>query len=1529
LSAIFEEPTVARLAVRVRSAIAGSETAGLALTRVSRDGPIPLSFAERRLWFLDQLTPGTATWNMSSALRLRGPLDVHRVERALVALVTRHETLRTRYVTTDGDPVRVIDSPSAVAIDRLDLQASADAPAQATTLRKELEATPFDLAAGPLFRATLMRLGPDDHVLSLRMHHIVSDGLSLGVLIRDWAALYRAEATGEPLPPLAIQYADFAAWERAWLHGDRLERQLGYWREHLSGVPVLELPTDRPRAAVKSVEGAVHTFVLDARLVTALETLARRDGGTLFVMLLAACSAVLGRYTRQTDFALGTLVARRTHVEVEQLVGFFVSNLAMRVDLSGAPNTRSLIRRLRDATLAAFAHQDVPFERIVEDLQSDTARDMSRTPIFQVMLALQNVGSELPTLPGLKVDQLLWRGRVMSEFDMKLMFTPTPDGGLHAAFEYTTALFDASRLERFEVHLRTLMEAMVAEPETPVFELPMLGASEAETIARWQAVRADFPADRCIHELFEDQAARTPDNIAVVFEREELSYCILNARANQLARRLREMGARTHDIVALRLERTPRMVVAVLAILKAGAAYLPIDAAAPVARVSSMLRDSGATILVTTQSLAEGVECQAMLAVDVEVDAIGAHGTENLGVALPPSSLAYVIYTSGSTGQPKGSPIAHANVVRLMRATQPWFGFDSNDVWTIFHSVAFDFSVWEMWGALLYGGCVVVISSLLARSAEDFLNLLIRRGVTVLCQTPAAFQHLKREVLSRDAVGLALRYVIFGGEALDIPSVSPWFERLGDAKPVLVNMYGITETTVHVTYRPLGRLDAVRASNVIGHAIPDLRVSVLDGRGRVAPIGVPGELYVGGRGLSRGYLNRPALTAERFVPDPHVAEPGARMYRSGDLARWQADGGLDYLGRLDNQVKIRGFRIELGEIESTLLAQPDVSECIVLVHDDKRVGKRLVAFVVPEGVPPRTLQEGLRAKLPEYMVPASFVGLEALPLTPNGKIDRKRLLDLAARSERGAPAPRFVPPQSPVEERVARIWSEVIGVDRVGSEDNFFELGGHSLMAAQVLARVRRELEVFAPLRMLFETPTLAGFSAALEAIPQNQPARIRPIHHGGRLPLSFPERTIYGFERRHPGSSAWWNNPLALRLRGPIDLDALHRATLELFERNEVLRTRIRLVSDVPMQFIEPFRVDDQIEMVDLSSMPDGARDEEAMRTIRALTALPVPLVDAPLAYAKLFCLRPNDHIFFFRAHHAAFDGESYLILIRDLVGLYGAFASGSPLPDAWPIQYADFTLCQSTQLETASLKEELAYWSRQLAGARPIALPYETASPAESPINAAPIRIRNDLLALLDAVAAQEAATRFIAVLAVLDVFLSQLSGQTDLCVVSPSNARFNSPELARTMGYLMNQTVLRVDLSGDPSVREIVRRARRVTVEAHSHGTAPAALVLGTESPLDHPLSSVVYNVIPVAPGLLTWPGVGVQWMQTPIREDPKVPLALVLTDHSNLMDGALAADARLFSPKTVTEMGERLMRLLSTSLANPDLPLSALR
>ena len=1037
-----------------------------------------LSVSQQRLWILERLHPRNPAHNVSYGVRLTGLLDAENFKRAWCEVVQQHESLRTEFRLVEGVPQPAVLSSSSPLLSTENLEGvpTEEREARLLQLIPEEARRPFDLSRAPLLRAFLWRLSSSDYVFLSVAHRIVCDQASLEVLLRQLALRYDTGQTAETCtavqPPL--QFSELVSRQ-----GRVSEEHISYWKQKLAGAPsTLDLPIDRPRLREQSFDGASLAFSFGNPLFEQLRNLGKSRGATLFTILLAAFNVLLSRYSGQDDVVVGTVVPVRGDPKLKNLVGPIENVVALRTDLSGEPTFSELLTRVRAVTEEAFSHQNVPFEVLLERLPLE--RDLSRNPVFQVafnrkVASWAVAGTSLHWAP-LQFDT----GTEGLDLTVDVV---EHDERAEARFSYSTELFENATIARMIGHFRTLLESAVENPEQAVSGLPLLTAAERhQLVVERNDSAVKYTPGKCIHELVEAQVRRTPEAVAVVCENQSLTYGELNQRANKLAHDLRKRGVGPETLVAMCMERSLEMIVGILGVLKAGAAYLPLDLSYPPERLAFMIEDANPPVVLTQENLEARLPKHGaqIMCLDRDWSAIEQESGENLEGGAGPDNLAYVIYTSGSTGKPKGCLITHFNVVRLFQATWNWYKFDEHDVWTMFHSYAFDFSVWEIWGALFYGGRVVIVPYLVSRSPEAFYQLLHDEGVTVLNQTPSAFRQLIR---AEDSVGvqdLALRYVIFGGEALEMLSLKPWYERHGDQSPLLVNMYGITETTVHVTYRPLSLGDTTRGS-VIGRSIPDLQLYVLDQHRQPVPIGVAGEMYVGGAGVARGYLSRPELTSERFIPDPFSSHAGACLYKTGDLARFLPDGDVEYLGRIDHQVKIRGFRIELGEIESVLASHPAVHHSLVMAREDTQGDKRLVAYIVPKASQQPSVADlrlYVRQSLPEYMVPSVFSVLAALPLTPTGKIDRGALPPpLPEHRDQSV----IIAPHNERETLLLSIFREILNVESVSVTDDFFDSGGHSLMAARLVSRISAATGRQIPLAALFRAATVESLAQLIE----------------------------------------------------------------------------------------------------------------------------------------------------------------------------------------------------------------------------------------------------------------------------------------------------------------------------------------------------------------------------------------------------------------------------------------------------------------
>ncbi|MBD2103129.1 non-ribosomal peptide synthetase [Leptolyngbya sp. FACHB-261] len=1053
----------------------------------------PASFAQQRLWFLNQVAPGNPFYNMPAALRLSGSLNVAALHQVFNEIVRRHEVLRTSFTLVNEQLMQVVAPEVNLPLPVIDLQSlnSNEQEVQCQELAAAEAQSSFDLTQGPLLRLKLLRLGETEHLLLLTLHHIVSDEWSIGVLVQELEILYTAFANQQasPLPELPLQYADFACWQRQWLQGEILDDQLTYWRQQLSGLSALNLPTDRPRPATQTHRGASEILDLPQDLTAALEALSQKGGVTLFMTLLAAFQILLYRYTQQSDVAVGCPIANRNRSEIEGLIGFFVNSLVLRVDLAGNPSFEALLERVREVALGAYAHQDLPFEKLVEELQPE--RDLSRNPLFQVVFALQNAPMQALKLPGLTLSPLPLEVRTV-RFDLEFLWEGSealsglwgrPSEGLRGMLIYSTDLFDASTIRRLLQNFKTLLESIVANPQQRLLELSLLTLAEQQQILiEWNNTQTDYPQESCVHHLFEAQVARTPDAVAVAFEDGQLTYQELNCRVNQLAHYLQRLGVAPEVPVGLCLEQSMQMVIGLLAILKAGGTYLPLDPSYPQERLKFMLQDARPSVLLTQNRWLEYLGRPEALVICLDnCTAIAQQDNGNLLSSVTAHNLAYILYTSGSTGQPKGVAIAHQAITRLVLNSN-YIQLKASDRVVQAANTSFDAAIFEIWAALLHGAQLIGLRRETLLSPQTFAAQIRQRQISVLFLTTALFKQLASIVPEAFA---SVRCLLFGGEVTD----SSWMQSVleSGSPQQLLHLYGPTEGTTFSSWYKLPESLSGASSIPIGQPVANTQIYILDTQLQLVPIGIPGEVYIGGDGLARGYLNQPELTAACFIPNPFSSVPGARLYRTGDLARCQPDGNLEFLGRLDTQVKVRGFRVEPAEIEAVLAQHPEVQAVVVMLRGDTSKSKQLVAYLVPNTVSKQgqtltypNLRHWLKEKLPEYMLPSALVVLEALPLTPNGKVDRRVLPAPASRQERQS---EYVAPRTAIEVILVNLWAEVLEQKQIGIYDNFFELGGHSLLATQLISRVRNALGVEVPVLTLFEAPSVAGLANYVETV--------------------------------------------------------------------------------------------------------------------------------------------------------------------------------------------------------------------------------------------------------------------------------------------------------------------------------------------------------------------------------------------------------------------------------------------------------------
>lgn len=1409
---------------------------------------LPLSFAQQSLWFLDQFLSDRFVYNMPVLYQLNGMLDTSAFECALNEIVRRHEILRTVFVEVDGIAKQMILPELDLNMACTDLSDLTD-PEQRQERLKQVLATgvyhEFDLRNAPLFVVSLVKIGEEEHVLLLNMHHIISDGWSVGALMEELNVLYEAFSQGRPSPfgQLEVQYADFAVWQREWLQGNIKDEQMTYWKQRLGGgLPILQLPTDHPRPAEQTYRGSRETIMISKEITEGLKAIGTREGATLYMTLLAAFKTWLCRYTGEEDILVGSPVANRRFPELEKLIGCFINTLALRTDLSGDLTFNQLLGRIRETVLEAYTYQDVPFEQLVDELSPE--RNTGYSPLFQVMFVLQNAHGDRRQIGDVKIRPLPVEMDI-AKFDLTLSMREHA-GGLAAEFEYNSDLFDRETILRWARHFEALLAGVTANPDAQLSRLPLLLEAEMqEMLTKGKGQWQEFERDLCIHQWFEAQVVQTPDAEAVVMKDLRLTYRELNEQANRLAHYLCTFGVAPEVKVGISLERSIEIVIAILATLKAGGAYVPLDPNYPQERVKYALEDSQVAVLLTEEHLLNKLpEHQVpVICLDRDADIIGRQESDNLPCEANADNLAYVIYTSGSTGKPKGVLIPHGNVIRLLKATEHWYGFDEQDVWTLFHSYAFDFSVWEIWGALLYGGKVVVAPYWVSRSPEDFLDLLISEQVTVLNQTPSAFRQLIQAEERKGDVAqpLALRYVIFGGEALELQSLKPWFERHGDERPKLFNMYGITETTVHVTYRPIGWGDVESGTgSVIGAPIPDLQVFVLDQYLQPVPIGVCGEMYVGGAGVARGYLNRPELTNERFIQHPFSTDPDARLYKTGDLARYLADGDLEYLGRVDHQVKVRGFRIELGEIESSLVEHPHVHEAVVLVREYTDGEKRLIGYAVTDldqQLTPRELREHLLQSLPEFMIPAAFVILKSLPLTANGKVDHRALP--SPEENRPEQMRTYTAPRNEVEEKLASILTKVLKAERIGIHDNYFELGGDSILSIQVLAEARKQgiqftLQDLFRHQSIFEL-TASGvlilvdremekqtpFSLITEAERKQLPSNLENAYPLTQLQLGML------FHSEKEAQQAIYHNVSLHHLRAPFDQDSMERALAVLVTRHPILRTSFALTGyREPLQLVHRHLVI-PFEVYDLRDLPAGEREQALDRWFDAELKRPFDWNCPPMLRVSMHRMDEETFQFGLTEHHAILDGWSVASLLTEIFVTYMSFVKGeTPDSEALQSQFHKYVKLEQTALRSEETK---TYWQQTLQGFTFTQLPRIEGRDRTKPsqMHLTRIEVPREVSHGLKLMAQQANVPLKSVLLAAHIRVLNVLGAQSDVLTGLVTNGRIEEVDGERVLGLFLNTLPLRLELAGG-TWQELVQTVFATERELLPHRRYPMAQI-----------------------------------------------------------------------------------------------------
>ena len=1500
----------------------------------------PLSFAQQRLWFLHQLAPHSHQYNLTGALLLSGALKVEALADSFNEIVRRHETLRTAFALVDGEPMQVIAPHAAVELEvvRPEGACGVDDAAVGRWIA-EASRRPFVLSRAPLLRVALLRLDADEHLLLVTMHHLISDAWSIAVLVRELTALYAAFSSSEPspLPELPIQYADFTLWQKEWVEGGAPAESLVYWRRQLSGsLPTLSLHADRPRPPVQTFEGARLNFELTKDFVTELGELGRREGATLSMTFLTTFLVLLHRYTGEEDLLVGLPVANRQRTDIENLIGFFVNLLPLRANLSGDPSFAELLRRVKQLSLEAYEHQSLPVEKLIEDLPA--GRSPGRTQLFQVVFDLHEALTEELRLPGIVVRQLEIDNGT-AKFDLALSLERRAEG-VGGYFEYSTDVFEREGVERMHAHWRTLLASVLRDPALPVSRLPMLSDAERrQLLVEWNQTARPVPAGTLVPQLFEETARRHPDRPALVWGAQTVSYGQLREMATQVERRLRRCGVGAEALVGVMLGRGPGLVAALLGVLKAGAAYLPLDEQYPAERIEYMLRDGGVRVLICDEEAAErwrGKVGEVLTPAEAFEEVAGEaerQGMEGEVEKIEGGRLAYVIYTSGSTGRPKGVAVQHASLANLVRWHQQTYEVGPTDRATLLAGLSFDAAVWELWPYLTAGASLYIPADEETRISPAHLKRwLVENEINVsFVTTPLAEQLIAGEW---PAAGNSLRALLTGGDRLTRhPS-------RGFSVP-LINHYGPTESTVVATAGPVPLAGAEEGLPSIGRPIANTRIYVLDRKMNPTPVGVTGELYVGGAGLARGYWKRPGLTAASFVPDPFSGEPGARMYRTGDLARYRRGGELEYAGRADRQVKVRGHRIELAEVERVLEERGGVAAVAVVLRREESGDARLVAFVVRgagagDGAGDGSWDEYVRARLPEAMRPWVVRELEGLPLTANGKVDREELERLALAERHDETEAGATRARTTLEELLVGIWEEVLGVTGVGVHDDFFALGGHSLLATQAVSRVSKALQAELPLRALFEAPTVAALAERINLARAGARPVTKPIAAADRsrsLPVSFAQHRLWFLELFQPGSSLF-HMPAALRLEGRLDVEALRESLNLALRRHEILSAKFAVEDGQPVMLLPPAPLELSLPIVELESLPPAEQDAEVRRLAAEEAHTGFDLVQGPLIRARLLRLREESHVLLITIHHIVTDGWSMNVLTEEVGAGYAALAAGrQPSPPPLPIQYVDYAAWQREVMRGEFLEHLLGYWRGRLAGELPVLdLPLDFTRPVVQTFNGAraPLTISADFTREMRGFARREGATLYMILLGAWQTLLHRYTGQADV-LTGTLIANRHRLETESIIGCLINALPIRTDLSADPSFEQLLEQVRRVSLEAYEHQDLPFEMLvedLQLERNLSRPpLIQVMFGFENI--GLEELQLSGVQLTPVPVETDAVAyDLTLTLAEKGGRLVGALEYNTDLFTRATAERMVGHFLTLLEAAVRDPSQRVSRL-
>ncbi|MDP4196680.1 MAG: amino acid adenylation domain-containing protein, partial [Bacteroidota bacterium] len=1547
LRVLFERPVICDLASEI-DRVKEEKYGQYSIQKIERkpEGELqsyPLSFAQRRMWFLDQFEPGSPYYNIPMAIKITGTFSVEIFRKVVKEILNRHEALRTTFKEINGIPQQIISRSIDLPFTTIDLRNTSAEEIDSTTARlaREEARKPFDISTGPLFRVSVLLVSETENIVLFTMHHIISDGWSMGVLTKEISFLYKAFLSNEqsPLSELEYQYVDYSYWQKGYLEGEVLNKQLDYWKGQLQGKPpLLELPIDKPRPAVWTNEGTTTSVVIPKELTNSIKKLCQNENSTLFMVLISALNILLYRYCNDEDISVGTPIANRTRKEFENIIGLFINTLVLRTKLEGNPSFLDLLNRVREVTISAYENQDLPFELLVEQLQPD--RNMSYPPLFQVMFILQNSPSPMEIVPGITLKELdVEMGTSTTDLTISVSENSS---GLDVSVEYNTDLFFSSTIERMLSHYIQILKSISINPLMRVSDISLFDKTENEKIVyQWNSNTSLRPKGAKIHELFEKQVLTSGNNIAVVYNDKKLTYKELNQKANKLAHRLIQLSVKPEQAVAICLDRSTEMMVAVLGVLKSGGAYLPLDSSYPEDRLNFMLQDAKVSVLITQKSLLgilPGYKGNVIL-IDENWSEIDSLSSENPCIEIDEKNLAYQIYTSGSTGKPKGTMIPHISLVNAALSWQESYELLSRSRNHLqMASFSFDVFSGDWTRALCSGGKLIITPREILLDAEKLYDLMLKEKVNIAEFVPAVLRNLIDYV---EKTGRMLDFFNLLIAGSDIWYVGEYrkFRKFCGSNTRLVNSFGLTEATIDSSFYEDDNLSLSDERLVpIGKPFANMKLYILDKYLYPVPIGVRGELYVGGLGVARGYHNRPEVTSERFIPDPFSKIGGERLYKTGDMARFLDDGNIEFLGRIDNQVKLRGFRVELGEIESALTEIEFVKEAVVIAREDKPGNKRLVAYLVlsDKEIKQVNFKKILSDKLPDYMVPSAFVILNSMPLTPNSKVDRKALPipeDTAGEEIKD----NYVSPQNPVEEFIANIWADVLLAENpVGIFSNFFDLGGHSLLAAQVISRIRETFNVDIPLRSIFENPTVASLAKVVErSKAASSGLSIPPIMKVSRdqkLPLSFAQQRLWFLEQLEP-DSPFYNIPEIYKIKGEVDFETLQKSLNFVIKRHEVLRTIFISEEGIPRQIVLPeFEV--KIEFIDFSSYEEIQKNKAVEEILDKQAKTPIKITEAPLFRFNLIKTEKDEFIVLMIIHHIISDDWSTGIMFREISLTYESLLANSDLElEDLSVQYADYAYWQRDWLKGEILQKQLNYWKNKLEGIVPmISLPVDHARPAVQTFNGsfATFEFSEELSQEVKNICRSEGSTLYMVLMAAFQMLLYKYSGQEDFCIGTPIANR-NNTDAEKLIGFFVNTLVIRNDAENKISFSKLLKKVKETSLEAYTYQDIPFEQVVEAVQPvrdLSHsPLFQVMFviqNAANIKRNIKT-----TQFQISPVEAHSgtaKFDITLFMLEDNDKIAGAFEYNRDLFERETIEKMIGHYINILKQAVSEPERQIS---